>query len=60
MFGPQGLALLAQFGMSPSEFVNLVTDPELRGKDLIMEHPEMQKMLEGVVDLGNGMAIHFA
>jgi hypothetical protein len=29
--------------MSLSEFVNLVTDPELQGKDFIMENPEMQK-----------------
>jgi len=45
--------------MSLSEFVNLVTDPELQGKDFIMKHPEMQKVLEGAVDLGNGMVIHF-
>jgi hypothetical protein len=48
-----------KFGMSPSEFVNLVTDPELQGTDFIMEHPEMREMLDGVVDFGNGMAIHF-
>ena len=48
-----------KFSMSPSEFVNLVTDPELQGTDFIMEHPEMREMLDGVVDFGNGMAIHF-
>lgn len=45
--------------MPISKFVNLVTDPENEGRDFIMEHPEMQKMTEGVVDLGNGMTVHF-
>jgi hypothetical protein len=45
--------------MPPSEFINLVTDVDHEGKDYIMEHPEMQKMFEGVVDLGNGMTVHF-
>ena len=48
-----------KFGMPMSEFVNLVTDSEVEGKDFIMEHPEMQKLCEGVVELGNGMSIHF-
>jgi hypothetical protein len=45
--------------MPQSEFINLVTDPDHEGKDYIMEHPEMQKLCQGVVDLGNGMAVHF-
>ena len=45
--------------MPKGEFVNHVTDPDHKGKDYIMEHPEMQKMLEGVVDIGNGMTVHF-
>jgi hypothetical protein len=44
--------------MSPSDFKNLVTDPNHEGKDYIMEHPEMQKMFDGVVELGNGMVVH--
>ena len=43
--------------MPPSEFKNLVTDPDHEGKDYIMEHPKMQKMFDGVVDLGNGMVM---
>ncbi|KAM6494606.1 hypothetical protein JOM56_009229 [Amanita muscaria] len=48
-----------KFGMPQSEFINLVTDPDHEGEDHVMDHPEMQKLFEGVVDLGNGMAIHF-
>lgn len=48
-----------KYGMPQSEFISLVTDPKHEGKDYIMEHPEMQKMCEGVVDLGNGMTTHF-
>jgi hypothetical protein len=44
--------------MPQSEFINLVTDTNHVGKDYIMEHPEMQKLYEGVVDLGNGMTVH--
>jgi len=43
-----------KFGMPKSKFISLVTDPDHKGKDYIMEHPEMQKMWEGVVELGNG------
>jgi hypothetical protein len=45
--------------MPQSEFINLVTDVDHKGKDYIMEHPKMQKMFKGVVDLGNGMTVHF-
>ena len=45
--------------MPQGDFIKLVTDPDHKGKDYIMEHPEMQKMMEGVVDLGNGMQVHF-
>ncbi|KAM6494819.1 hypothetical protein JOM56_009442 [Amanita muscaria] len=48
-----------KFGMPKSEFINLVTDPDHEGKDHVMDHPEMQKLFEGVVDMGNGMVIHF-
>jgi len=48
-----------EFGMPQSEFIKLVTDPDHEGKDYIMEHPEMQKMCGRVVDLGDGMAVHF-
>jgi hypothetical protein len=48
-----------KFGMPLSEFVSLVTDPDHEGTDYIMEHPEMQQMCEGVVDLGSGMSVHF-
>lgn len=46
--------------MPRSEFIKLVTDPDHRGKDYIMEHPEMQKMCAGVVDLGSGIEIHIS
>ena len=45
--------------MPPKEFISLVTDPDHEGKDYIMEHPEMKEMFENVVDLGNGMVIHY-
>ena len=45
--------------MPQSEFISLVTDPEHQGKDFIVEHPEMQEMLEGVLELGNGMSVYF-
>jgi hypothetical protein len=48
-----------EFGMPQSDFIKLVTDPDHTGIDYIMEHPEMQKMRDSVVDLGNGMAVHF-
>jgi hypothetical protein len=44
--------------MPRSEFIDLVTDPDHEGKDYIMEHPEMKKMCERVVDLGSGMEVH--
>lgn len=48
-----------KFGMPKSKFIKLVIDPDHEGKDYIMEHPEMEEILEGVVDLGNGSSIHF-
>jgi len=48
-----------KFGMPQSEFISLVTDPEHQGKDFIMDHPEMQELCAGVVELGNGMSIYF-
>jgi len=59
MFGLQGLAPLAQVWHAANRVISLVTDPNHEGTDYIMEHPEMQKMCEGVIDLGNGMTVHF-
>ena len=49
-----------EYGMPRSEFIKLVTDPDHQGKDYVMEHPEMQKMCAGVVDLGSGIEIHIS
>ncbi|KAJ7094004.1 hypothetical protein B0H15DRAFT_831567 [Mycena belliarum] len=47
------------YGMPPSEFVNLVTDPLHEGPDYILDHPLVKRMFDGMVEMGPGMVVHF-
>ncbi|KAJ7871363.1 hypothetical protein B0H13DRAFT_1634350 [Mycena leptocephala] len=47
------------YGMPPSEFRELVTDPEHEGTDYVLEHPSVQNMFGNMVEIGHGVVMHF-
>ncbi|KAF7342038.1 hypothetical protein MVEN_01791100 [Mycena venus] len=47
------------YGMPPSEFRALVTDPEHEGTNYILEHPSVQNMFSNMVEIAPGMVMHF-
>ncbi|KAJ7507274.1 hypothetical protein B0H11DRAFT_2219103 [Mycena galericulata] len=47
-----------QYGMPPSEFRALVTDPEHEGKNYILEHPMVENMFAGMTEIGPGIVMH--
>ncbi|KIM89070.1 hypothetical protein PILCRDRAFT_60840, partial [Piloderma croceum F 1598] len=47
-----------KFGMPPSKFRELVTDPTQQGRDYIMDQPEMKEMMRGVTELPGGISMY--
>ncbi|KAJ6593579.1 hypothetical protein B0H19DRAFT_1091035 [Mycena capillaripes] len=47
------------YGMPPSEFRALVSDPQHEGTDYILEHPSVQNMFGNMIELAPGMVMHF-
>ncbi|KAJ7481623.1 hypothetical protein FB451DRAFT_1236647 [Mycena latifolia] len=48
-----------QYAMPPSTFRGLITDPLHEGKDYILEHPSVESMFAGMVEIGPNMVMHF-
>jgi hypothetical protein len=55
----RGWVLGHPYGMPPSAFRNLVTDPSHVGKDYIMDDPSVQDTFAGMMELGPGFVLHF-
>ncbi|KAJ7701755.1 hypothetical protein B0H17DRAFT_1044558 [Mycena rosella] len=47
------------YGMPPSTFCALVTDPMHEGKDYILDHPSVKRMFAGMSEIAPGFVVHF-